>query len=441
MAAEAEKPSLLSKLGSAVVDAQPPAVALSVDPQCSTLIAPYDMETVLVDLTKFSANAVASGFTETASGMLSSLNPLSGLNALTGKPAAPVAQAKQGAHKLTLETRKAVARLNWMPPELESLYGDLQLKIQSDLLERDSGAGKNLYPTADAMLEKILAAVADLSKQTVPYKFTLYIRSAGSEDVVGLPGGALIIDKPLVENPKLRNKAILALAHEVAHVLQRHETLSAQAKVVDVVSQLGGMSQMVNTLRQTITDPKSSLDLISQATSGSKGYDKHLSDMELQADACALRLASVVIQDKKQLAQVVRDYIGKLPAVQEPQESSAASEGQGLQVDLSAKASGKNAKPSGKKNAVETISMVAGLMEQANKPSDRHPNPPARKPQLMALLGDIEKNQPMGLALASKTKTPAPDSHAAPETTLSASTSTSKAKPKKQVASKPPVSR
>jgi predicted Zn-dependent protease len=47
------------------------------------------------------------------------------------------------------------------------------------------------------------------------------------------PGGFLYVDQGLLSDSKAKLKARFALAHEVAHVLQRHETKELQGLIVD----------------------------------------------------------------------------------------------------------------------------------------------------------------------------------------------------------------
>ena len=73
------------------------------------------------------------------------------------------------------------------------------------------------------MLALVLSGVTEAH----PYTFELHVRGAGEDNAMALPGGIVYIDAGLLREADPA-KARFALAHEISHVLRRHETRIAQ---------------------------------------------------------------------------------------------------------------------------------------------------------------------------------------------------------------------
>ena len=149
------------------------------------------------------------------------------------------------------------------------------------LVDRDSSAGKRLYPKADALLALVLSGVIEAH----PYTFELHVRGASEDNAMALPGGIVYIDAGLVREADPA-KAWFALAHEISHVLRRHETRIAQARIIDTISLTGATSDLVTAVREPAAI---SAGVLTTAAAGHKSFRQHYGDQELQADSCAVR--------------------------------------------------------------------------------------------------------------------------------------------------------
>jgi Peptidase family M48 len=209
-------------------------------------------------------------------------------------------QATASKHRISRSVRERALKLNWMPMTLEKRYGRTihdQAVSAGDLVERDSALGKRLYPKADALLASLLGGV----KQEHPYKFELHVRKSNEDNAIALPGGIVYLDAGLFRdaNPA---KARFALAHELSHVLRRHETRIAQARIIDTISLTGSTSDLVGLLK----DPSAiSAGVLKSATVGHKVFQQHYADQELQSDSCAVRVLHEALDDNRDVEAAI----------------------------------------------------------------------------------------------------------------------------------------
>ena len=216
--------------------------------------------------------------------------------------------AATGKHKISEPVRAAAIRMNWLPMPLEVAYGEHYLGVMREggmLLERGGGNAK-LYAQADALLASAMQNVGEPH----PYNFQIHIRASNEGNALALPGGFLFLDANLLRNAKNQNLVQLALAHEIAHVLRRHETRALQARIVDTLSLTGGVTDLLNQL-QDIT--KGSNEILKLIVSSKLQFERHKIDQELQSDACAVRLAQGMLNDDARLYAAVSDLLASLP--------------------------------------------------------------------------------------------------------------------------------
>jgi Zn-dependent protease with chaperone function len=162
------------------------------------------------------------------------------------------------------------------------------------------------------------------------------------------------------------------LAHEISHVLRRHETRIAQSRVIDTISLTGATSDLVAALR----DPTAiSAGVLKTAAAGHKSFRQHYGDQELQADSCAVRVLSAALP----IAEVdaaVQSFIAILPA------------------DVPAAA----ALPSSSRGAPRGSGSLDDLVVEVSRPVDRHPTSRERVDNLKAVRAETQ-----GLAGQSQT--------------------------------------
>jgi hypothetical protein len=214
--------------------------------------------------------------------------------------------AEAGKKRLRDNYRAALKRGNWLPMSTEVAYGqrahDL---IANSLLVRDSDPGK-LYPQADALLEEIKKGI----EKPHSYELQIFIRLEPTLNASALPGGFLYLDAGLLENPKMHDMARFALAHEVGHVLQRHETRELQGVIVDSYDDSRELEKAV---KESHKNAEQAVALLKHVKISKDNYVRHTMDQELQADACALRLILNVHHDGKELAASAQAFVDNLP--------------------------------------------------------------------------------------------------------------------------------
>lgn len=270
-------------------------------------------------------------------------------------------QVTASKHRVSRSVRERALKLNWMPMSLEKRYGRTihdQAVAAGDLVERDSALGKRLYPKADALLASVLGGV----KQEHPYKFELHIRKSNEDNAIALPGGIVYLDAGLFRdaNPA---KARFALAHELGHVLRRHETRIAQARIIDTISLTGSTSDLVGLLK----DPTAvSAGVLRSAAAGHKVFQQHYADQELQSDSCAVRVLHEALDDNRDVEAAIASFVASLPA---DASSSLPSSGQKKQA--------------GATNA--GVVALGDLVKEVSNPIDRHPSSRERVDNLNAM--------------------------------------------------------
>lgn len=248
------------------------------DPYCQNLVEPFGVTdnaaSLGVLLVKMKLAATVSSFTgQSASGL--SMDPL-----------ATVKQAAKG--------------LNWLPMDAERLLGETMHNDRADLLP-NTGRNVKLYETANRALQDVLS----LNKEPIPYNFQIHIVKSDGVNAAALPGGFIYIDRGLLNSGYLH----FAVAHEVAHVLQRHQTREYQSRLIDSVDSLTGLNKLLDSVQ-------ASPGAIVGYLGGLKNlFLKHSEEQELQADACATRLVSEYAKGNTASANQIQKYADSLPKV------------------------------------------------------------------------------------------------------------------------------
>ncbi len=215
----------------------------------------------------------------------------------------------------SLQAAKRAARnMNWLPMSMELRLGQQIHETMIDQIVGSREAPSPQYQQAERLLKEVLAQV----ETPHPYNFQIYVIREHSKNATAVPGGFLYItigalDWPtipptppiqqkgkkhqvsreslqerenlLAERAEMENAARFMLAHEIAHVLKRHETRAVQNRIVDSIDSYNKL----RFLFQGNDGPSPQLVL------GAIGYLKNLHesyspDQEKQADACTIRL-------------------------------------------------------------------------------------------------------------------------------------------------------
>lgn len=286
---------------------------------------------------------------------------------------------KADKNALTEDTRNEAKQLNWLPMSVEVKYGErAHEQMLPDLLDRESKQGKKLYAQADELLKQVLAPVAEKHE----YTFQLFIVKASTRNAMARPGGFLYVDQGLLSDPKMKLKARFALAHEVAHVLQRHETKELQGMIVDSFT---AKDEMQTAILNAKKDPDA---LLRKVKVGKDIYVRHQIDQELQADSCSARLLSEAFPERHELANTISAFLKDLPPYDAQQATATP-------TSTNAPA----AAPAGDKSA--QIVAAAGTLSQIVKsPESRHPNTLERTQNLNEIFQELSatKLETAGLA-------------------------------------------
>lgn len=312
-------------------------VALKVlDKDCPDLVQPYQLSDNLLSLATFSAKKVANE----AKNKIGSLLGMGSIG------------ANAGTTDLSDATKLAAKQLNWLPMEAEVMYGQREHEKETEILDRESKLGRKFYPTADAMLRELVAKITE----PTDYNFKIYILKNSTRNAVARPGGFLYLDQGLIDKDEYRQKAYFALAHEIAHVLQRHETRELQSMAVDSFTV---EEELVETLPKIANNPALLLDHVKV---GKDIYTQHKVDQELQADSCATRLLGR-LYPPQELATTLNAFLSDLPPYEEAPP------------------------PAPPKSQADRLAAVTH--DIVSTPMDRHPNSKERKENLDKMYGEI----------------------------------------------------
>lgn len=310
-----------------------PKASVMLEKNCPTIVQPYTLEGTTRSWFDFGAGQ------------------------LLDKGAATLGMGGRGASAQGSQTlaaaKKAAMQLNWLPMEVEVLYGQRSHAQETDLLERDSKLGKRYYPAADRMLQEVLAQVG----QTHNYQFKLFIRTTSEHNALSRPGGFLYLDQGLLEDAATQPKAYFAVAHEVAHVLQRHETMELQSIIIDSFSIKEDLHKAMGS---ATANPEA---LLAHVKIGKDQFIRHHIDQELQADSCAARMLSRVFGDSQALVGSLNAFLKELPK--------------------------SSVKPPARRSTVAAERIVTTMEDVVTQPIKVHPTSAEREQNLRAMYAEV----------------------------------------------------
>lgn len=263
-----------------------PRAAVVLDKNCPQIVQPYKLTDNVASLAVFSAKGVV---TDLSKQIGSLFRGGAGAGAAVGGD-------------LEASTKLAAKQLNWLPMTAEVAFGEKAHGQETAILERDSRPGKRFYPIADQILSDILAAV----EEPHAYSFRLFILKNSTHNAIARPGGFLYIDQGLLDDPSQKPRAYFALAHEVAHVLQRHETKEMQSMVVDSITVKDDLVKVISNVR---SNPNT---ILAHVKVEKNRFTQHHSDQELQSDSCAARLLARALPDQRALAVSLNAFLENL---------------------------------------------------------------------------------------------------------------------------------
>jgi predicted Zn-dependent protease len=321
------------------------ASSVVVDRKCEQVVAPFTFTENLEELGKYS--------------LCESLNSPRILKRVTDW-LKELGNSKENGGSLAPEVRLAAQQMNWLPMSTEIAIGEAMHKQQIELV-----LAKERDPKAYARAEQILKEVLNSIKETHEYQFRIFVVTDSTRNARAIPGGYVYVDYGLVKDESYLGKAYFAVAHEIAHVLQRHETRAAQARIIDAVSiERKGVTGLLKTMH----DVKSvgNNEGITKIFVAKELFAQFNANQELQSDACAVRLLSSALPERPQLISSLSQFISDLPKPD---------------LDVSQKLSSQG-------NEIKTIE---GIIKWANAPLGRHPTTQQRTQLLNEMLTEISK--------------------------------------------------
>ncbi|MBG6081557.1 M48 family metalloprotease [Rubrivivax gelatinosus] len=259
---------------------------------------------------------------------------------------------KQRRHLLSKELRQQAMYLNWLPMAVERRYGEMQHQqfVDEGIILARQDDRRKLYDAADALL-------AELVRQLPPnpYSFEIFVRKRNDDNAAALPGGLMYIDASLLR-PEKRSLARFALAHELGHILKRHQTQIAQARILDTVSLAGNVDDLLKTMREP---GKIAGTVIAATLSGKAVFGRHFRGQELQADACAVSILDQAQVPPRDIDQSITAFLKSLPVNDRIEKS--------------------------KSNAGVAMDTPEGLVELVMAPMDSHPGFDQRRDNLQQM--------------------------------------------------------
>lgn len=207
-------------------------------------------------------------------------------------------------------TVKIAARyLTWLPFPVEERIGEYTHQEYADLLPRDGKPGQRLYQELDEKLANLLNSVSDPHE----YKLKAFIRKRSEKNAVASAGGYLYIDQGLFDKQgKLTSEGLFALAHEVSHILQRHETYNIQSRILDSVEGVQQAVTLINGIQRN--DDKVLLNVAQLFASKRNQFGRFYADQELHADNCAVRLLSQANISDTEFKRVIQSFAQRVSA-------------------------------------------------------------------------------------------------------------------------------
>jgi len=173
----------------------------------------------------------------------------------------------------------------WIPAEAENR---LARSAHAELVSKQQVVDDDDLNQMDRLgVAKIRTIVDELVGQLPPdqpYKFEVYLTNEDEANARALPGGLIYVSKAAARGSN--ELLTILLAHEVAHVTKRHQSRLLQGRLVDSVTSI---DQLINLLRG---NPETITAVMGQAGGLNARFARFSADQELEADACAVRLGA-----------------------------------------------------------------------------------------------------------------------------------------------------
>jgi len=143
-----------------------------------------------------------------------------------------------------LKNYTATKAMEWVPVQLEKKLGDIalaQIRSQTRFIKDPSVLGP-----LNTLAAPLLSSIPNPS-----HRFMLFVSDAREVNAFALPGGYLVFNRGLLENARAPEEIQGVIAHEIAHVLERHSLVQLAQTIglyVAVPALLGNKSPYLDYL-------------------------------------------------------------------------------------------------------------------------------------------------------------------------------------------------
>src|SRR5450830_426999 len=203
---------------------------------------------------------------------------------------------KNGQQPLAIKdiVKLAARNLNWLPMAFEKQIGESKVSQDDVLDENKNKEIRMAYAKSRAILEDILKNIPDNN----PYDFSIKVVKTSFTNATALPGGIILVDMDLFKKGVSDEWQYFVIAHEVSHVLQRHQTRAYQAQLADGIDSIDNFRKLLSNFSGA--SPAAALSYASAFKNMLVNYSEQ---QELQADSCALQLMKVKTPSKKKMQE------------------------------------------------------------------------------------------------------------------------------------------
>lgn len=203
---------------------------------------------------------------------------------------------------------------NWIPMELELRYGNQiharRLQQSPEIIPREGGGFRaRQYEKADSILASLLSEVGEEHA----YEFQLFLTDDADSNAEAVPGGYIYLSSGALD----RGLAELILGHEIAHITKRHTSRELQARLIESADSVDAIKELVR------KDAKNNEAIAQQVAALPQKFLNYSRQQELQADACAIRIAASVTGLEMEAS--IDEYVAHL-ATAEGQQNLKASQ-------------------------------------------------------------------------------------------------------------------
>ncbi|MBE0496628.1 MAG: M48 family metalloprotease [Campylobacterales bacterium] len=183
----------------------------------------------------------------------------------------------------------------WIPLNFEKLYGEslIEERLKDGRLINKNTKNKKyigMYKKLDDFKKKYIAhAIAENAQ--FPFDVDIYI-STEKDTAEAIPYGKVIISENYVANGRYKT----ILAHELSHVAKRHTTKEMQYRIVSVADSVTDILGIVKNIQ---SEDAGQFNQFFNAINVKGKFEKYSQDMELEADACGVRLLGKLYPENK----------------------------------------------------------------------------------------------------------------------------------------------